>query len=93
MNGVQELADLRPVADLQTQLTGDLSLQQLVVGGGSAYLLDGKERASSLSLSSPEGETKEVLHEGDLVGMIKAAKPVQIAWLPDAERRQPARPR
>ncbi len=84
MNGVQDLADLRLVADLKTQLTGDLALQQLVVGGGQAYLLDGKKnRVVSVKLSAPEGETKEVLHEGDLVGMVTAAKPVQITWLPD----------
>ncbi len=84
MNGVQELADLRLVADLKTQLTGDLALQQLVIGDGQAYLLDGKKnRIVSVKLTDPEGETKEVLNEGDLVGMIKAAKPVQITWLPD----------
>ncbi|MGA2285262.1 MAG: hypothetical protein ABSG55_03200 [Dehalococcoidia bacterium] len=84
MNGIQELADLRPVADLKTQLTGDLALQQLVVGGGQAYLLDVKKnRVVSVSLTAPEGQAKEVFNEGDLVGMIKAAKPVQITWLPD----------
>jgi hypothetical protein len=84
MNGVQELAGLRLVADLTTQLTGDLSLQQLVVGGGYAYLLDAKEgRVVSVSLSSPDGATEEVLREGDLVGMAKVARPSRIAWLPD----------
>ncbi len=86
MNGVQELTDLRLLADLKTQLTGDLALQQLVVGGGQAYLLDAKKnRVVSVKLSAPEGETKEVLHEGDLVGMVKAATPAQIAWLPDVD--------
>ena len=84
MNGVQELAGLRLVADLATQLTGDLSLQQLVVGGGYAYLLDAKEgRVVSVSLSSPDVATEEVLREGDLVRMAKAARPSRIAWLPD----------
>ena len=86
MNGVQELTGLRVVADLKTQLTGDLSLQRLVVGGGHAYLLDAKKgRVASVSLGSPEGETEEVLKEGDLVGMATAARPAQMAWLPDVD--------
>ncbi len=84
LNGVQELSDLKLVADLKTQLTGDLALQQLVVGGGQAYLLDVKKnRVVSVDLNSQDGQAKEVLNEGDLVGMIKAANPSQIAWLPD----------
>jgi hypothetical protein len=85
MDGVEELTGLQLVADLTTQLTGDLSLQRLVVGGGHAYLLDGKEsRVVSVSLSGPAGQAEEVLREGDLAGMAKAARPSQIAWLPDA---------
>lgn len=86
LNAVHELADLRPLADLRTQLTGDLSLQQLVIGGGSAYLLDGKgARVVALPLSSAGAQAKELVREGDLVGMVKAGKPVQIAWAPDAD--------
>jgi hypothetical protein len=86
LNAVHELADLRPVADLSTQLTGDLSLQQLVVGGGSAYLLDGKgARVVALPFSAAGAQAKELVREGDLVGMVKAGKPVQIAWAPDAD--------
>jgi len=86
MNGVQELTGLVLVADMATQLTGDLSLQRLVVGGGYAYLLDGKEgRVVSVTLGSPAGVTEEVLREGDLVGMAKAARPDKIAWLPDVD--------
>jgi hypothetical protein len=84
MNGVQELSDLRLVADLKTQLTGDLVLQRLVVGGGHAYFLDSKKnRVVSVDLSASDGAAEEILQEGDLVGMVKAARPVQIAWLPD----------
>ncbi|MGD0765504.1 MAG: hypothetical protein ABR978_04290, partial [Dehalococcoidia bacterium] len=86
LNAVHELADLHLVADLRTQLTGDLSLQQLVVGGGSAYLLDSKgARVVALPLSSSGGEAKELVHEGDIVGMVKAGKPVQMTWAPDAD--------
>jgi len=86
MDGVQELSGLQLVADLTTQLTGDLSLQRLVVGGDHAYLIDGKEgRVVSVALSGAGGEAEEVLREGDLVGMAKAARPSQIAWLPDVD--------
>ena len=94
MNGVQELTGLRVVADLTTQLTGDLSLQRLVVGGGNAYLLDGKKgRVVSVTLGAPEGEAKEVLQEGDLVGMAKAARPSPDHLAAGRQRRQPARRR
>lgn len=84
MDGVEELSGLQVVADLTTQLTGDLSLQALTVGGGYAYLLDGKEgRVVSLALNGA-GQAEEVLREGDLVGMVEAAWPSRIAWLPDA---------
>ena len=85
MDGVEKLTGLQLVADLATQLTGDLSLQEVVVGGGHAYLLDGKEgRVVAVPLSGAGGQAEEVLREGDLVGMAKAARPGQIAWLPDA---------
>jgi hypothetical protein len=86
MDGVQELGGLQLVADLTTQLTGDLSLQRLVVGGGRAYLLDTKEgRVVSVPLDGSGGQADEVLREGDLVGMARAGRPSQIAWLPDVD--------
>jgi hypothetical protein len=86
MNGIQELTGLRLVTDLKTQLTGDLSLQGLVTGGGRAYLLEAeKGRIASVSLDAPGGATEEVLAEGDLIGMAKAARPVRMAWLPDVD--------
>jgi hypothetical protein len=86
MNGVQELTGLRVVADLKTQLTGDLSLQRLVAGGGYAYLLDTKKgRVVSVSLVAPEGKTEEALQEGDAAGMAQVGQPLRIAWLPDVD--------
>ncbi len=84
MNGVQELTNLHPIADLKTQLTGDLSLEQLLVGGNAALLLDSKEgRVVSLPLIGYGGQAQEVLRQGDKVDATEVGNPVQIAWLPD----------
>ncbi len=84
MNGVRELTNLHPIADLKTQLTGDLSLEQLLVGGNAALLLDSKEgRVVSLPLIGYGGQAQEVLRQGDKVDATEVGNPVQIAWLPD----------
>ena len=84
MDALHQLSGVRLVADLKTQLTGDLSLQQMVVGANHAFLLDVKgKRVAALPLNG--GKAQEIVHEGDLLGMIEAAKPSQIAWAPDVD--------
>jgi hypothetical protein len=86
MDAVYEVTDLRLLADLRTQVTGDVSLQRLVVGGGAAYLLDRKGgRVIGLPLGQPEAKAEVILSEGDLVGVLKAGRPVQMTWAPDVD--------
>jgi hypothetical protein len=86
MDAVYEVTDLRLLADLRTQVTGDVSLQRLVVGGGAAYLLDRKGgRVIALPLGQPEAKAEVILSEGDLVGVLKAGRPVQMTWAPDVD--------
>jgi hypothetical protein len=86
MAAVYEVTDLRLLADLRTQVTGDVSLQRLVVGGGAAYLLDRKGgRVIALPLGQPEAKAEVILSEGDLVGVLKAGRPVQMTWAPDVD--------
>ncbi len=86
MDAVYEVTDLRLLADLRTQVTGDVSLQRLVVGGGAAYLLDRKGgRLIALPLGQPEAKAEVVLSEGDFVGVLKAGRPVQMTWAPDVD--------
>ncbi len=84
MDAVYEVTDLRPLADLRTQVTGDISLQRLVVGDGEAYFLDRKGgRIIGLALGQPEAKAEVILSEGDFVGVIKAGRPLQMTWAPD----------
>jgi hypothetical protein len=86
MDAVYEMTDLRLLADLRTQVTGDISLQRLVVGGGAAYLLDRKGgRVIALPLGQPGARADVILSEGDLVGVLKAGRPVQMTWAPDVD--------
>ena len=86
MDAVYEVTDLRLLADLRTQVTGDVSLQRLVVGGGAAYLLDRKGgRVIALPLGQPEAKAEVILSEGDFVGVLKAGRPVQMTWAPDVD--------
>jgi hypothetical protein len=84
MDAVQELSGVQLLADLRTQVTGDLSLQRLLVGNGNAYLLDGKEgRVLALPLNG-QGQAQAVLREGDQVDATPVGRPVQIARLAEA---------
>ncbi len=86
LDAVYEMTDLQLLADLRTQVTGDISLQRLVVGGGAAYLLDRKGgRVIALPLGQPGARADVILSEGDLVGVLEAGRPVQMTWAPDVD--------
>jgi len=84
MDAVYEVTDPHLLADLRTQVTGDISLQRLIVGDGEAYFLDRKGgRIIALALGQPEAKAEVILSEGDFVGAIKAGRPLQMTWAPD----------
>ena len=80
LDAVKEIRDFRTVSDVTQAVTGSLTVTRTVTGAGSAYLLDAKGgRVLRVPL---DGKTapETILEEGDLGGVVTAARPVQIAW-------------
>jgi hypothetical protein len=95
LDAIVDLGEMRLVANLDLQVAGELSLQQVVVGGGSAFLLDeAGGRVVELPLSpeanSPPAQeegggstpagARVVLQQGELAGAVKASRPLYILW-------------
>jgi hypothetical protein len=102
LDAIVDLGEMRLVADLGLQVAGELSLQQVVMGGGAAFLLDAAGgRVVELPLSpeanppsageegggpTPAG-ARVVLQQGELAGAVEASRPLYILWWqPDGER-------
>ena len=95
LNAVVDLGEMRLVADLDLQVAGELTLQQVVVGGGAAFVLDeAGGRVVELPLS-PEADSppaqdeaggptptgaRVVFQEGELAGVVEASRPRYILW-------------
>jgi hypothetical protein len=95
LDAIVDLGEMRLVADLDLEVAGELSLQQMVVGGGAAFLLDeAGSRVVELPLSpgasapaaqeegagpTPAG-ARVVLQAGELAGAVKASRPLYIFW-------------
>jgi hypothetical protein len=95
LDAIVDLGELRLMADLNLQVAGELSLQQMVVGGGAAFFLDeAGGRVVELPLS-PEANSfpaeeegggatptaaRVVFQEGDLAGAVEASHPLFILW-------------
>jgi hypothetical protein len=95
LDALVDLGEMRLVADLDLQVAGELSLQQMVLGGGAAFLLDGAGgRVVELPLSpeaNPPPATEEggratpagarvVFQQGELAGAVEASRPLYILW-------------
>jgi len=95
LDALVDLGEMRLVADLDLQVAGELSLQQMVLGGGAAFLLDeAGGRVVELPLSpeaNPPPATEEggratptgarvVFQQGELAGAMKASRPLYILW-------------
>jgi hypothetical protein len=87
LDAVVDLGELRLVADLDLQLAGEPSLQQVVVADGVAFLLDAAE-GRVVELPLQEGASaRVVLEEGELAGAVRASRPLHILWWqPEGER-------
>jgi hypothetical protein len=80
LDAVLDLGEMRLVADVDLQVAGELSIEHVVVGGGSAFLLD---NAGGRVLELPVGEggaARVVFQQGDLAGVVKASRPLYIFW-------------
>ncbi len=94
LDAIVDLGEMRLVANLDLQVAGEMSLQQVVVGGGAAFLLDGAGgRVVELPLSpeaNPPSTEEEggptpagarvVLQQGELAGAVEASRPLYILW-------------
>jgi serine/threonine protein phosphatase PrpC len=80
LDAVYEVDGFTPVADLATQVTGELAITHAVTGGGKAFFLDAKgRRVIALSLAGGEAPAT-IFEEGELAGFATPSKPEQIAW-------------
>jgi hypothetical protein len=95
LNAIVDLGEMRLVADLDLQVAGEISPQQVVVGGGAAFVLDeAGGRVVELPLSpeaNPRSTGEEgggptpagarvVLQQGELAGAVEASRPLYILW-------------
>lgn len=80
LDAVVDLGEMRLVADIDLQVTGELSIQHIVVGGGAAFLLD-QEGGRVMELPIGEGgSARVVFQQGVLAGAVKASRPLYIVW-------------
>jgi hypothetical protein len=80
LDAVVDLGEMRLLADLDLQVAGELSLGQMVVGGGAAFFLD-EEGGRVVEVPVEEGATaRVVLQEGELAGVVRASRPRYMLW-------------
>jgi hypothetical protein len=84
LDAVVDLGEMRLVADLDLQVAGEMSLQQMVVGGGAAFFLDeagGRVVELPLEGGSPApAGARVVFQKGELAGAVEASRPLYILW-------------
>ncbi len=94
LDAMVDLGEMRLVADLDLQVAGEMSLEQVVVGGGAAFFLDETGgRVVEIPLSAEanaaasDGEggqaattARVVFQDGELAGAVKASRPTYILW-------------
>lgn len=80
LNNVIDLGPMTTITTLSKQLTGDMSIDAIAVGGGTAYLLDSRgQRVIAVSLTA--APTPSVVYEtGQTYGSVTSKKPQLIVW-------------
>jgi hypothetical protein len=80
MDAVFDLGPMTPVTTLSRQVTGDVSIEALMVVAGNAYLLDSKGgRVLSVSVSGA-GPPAVIFQEGETYRGTPAKKPLYFTW-------------
>jgi hypothetical protein len=81
LNAELVLPDPDMIVDLSERVTGPVSTDSLVLGGGGAYLLDREQqRVVAISLLAPSPDPFPLFDAGALVGTEVAGAPQQAAW-------------
>ncbi|MCH7910974.1 MAG: hypothetical protein IIB38_15335, partial [Candidatus Hydrogenedentes bacterium] len=81
LNAIVTLDDPALLVDLSERVSGAVSLGELELGGGGAYLLDREQgRVIAVTLEAPEPSPVVILESGSLVGTETIGRPQHIAW-------------
>ena len=81
LNAIVTLDDPTLLVDLSERVSGAVSLGELELGGGGAYLLDREQgRVIAVTLGAPEPSPVVILEPGSLVGTETIGRPQHIAW-------------
>ena len=81
LNAIITLDDPVLLVDLSERVSGAVSLGELELGGGGAYLLDREQgRVIAVTLGAPEPSPVVILEPGSLVGTETIGWPQHIAW-------------
>ncbi len=80
MDSILDLGPMTTVTTLGRQITGEVSVESLVVAGGTAYMLDAKgKRVIAIGVQGG-GQPVAVYEEGEAYGDAVAKKPRAMAW-------------
>lgn len=80
LDAVFDLGPMTTVTTLSRQVTGDISVERLVVAGGVAYVLDSRgRRIIAVNLGTP-GAAVTVYEEGQTYGGMPAKRPLFMTW-------------
>jgi hypothetical protein len=87
IDAVFDLGPMTTVATFSRQVTGEVSLDSMVLAGGSAYILDsGGGRILSVALAA-DGPPATIFEDGATYRGTPAKKPLFLAWEGDADGR------
>jgi hypothetical protein len=80
MDAVFDLGPLATVTTLGRQITGQVSVERLVVAAQTAYLLDGKGRRVIAVPLAPGGAPATIFEDGESYAGTPAKEPIYFAW-------------
>ncbi len=85
LNAILDLGPMTTVTTLSRQVTGEVSLDAMVIAGRNAFILDGKGgRVIQVALNA-QNQPAIIFTEGQTYGGTPAKKPMFFAWEGDAD--------
>ncbi len=80
LDNIVDLGGLQAITTLGKQVTGDVAIDRVAVGGGSAYLLDSRGHRIIMVPLTPPGPPVILLEDGQSYGGSTARRPQYMAW-------------